>query len=58
MILDGTPRGVHVFFVQLRGADLRPLAGVEMGDIGCKLGDNDTTIGYLRLKGTHVQTSA
>ena len=49
LILDGAPRGVHVFMVQLRGPDLRPLPGVEVGDIGAKLGDNDTNIGYLRL---------
>ena len=53
MILNGKPMGVHVFFVQMRGPDLKPLPGIEMGDIGAKLGDNDATIGYLRM--THVR---
>ena len=53
LILNGESKGVHVFFVQLRGPDLTPLKGIEMGDIGRKIGDNDTPIGYLRLnKGT------
>ena len=55
MILpDGTNKGVHVYFVQLRGADLRPLPGIEMGDIGAKLGDNDTPIGYLRMRDVRI----
>ena len=33
------PMGVHVFMVQMRGPDLKPLPGIEMGDIGSKLGD-------------------
>ncbi len=55
MILPGgVNKGVHVFFVQMRGADLKPLPGVEIGDIGPKLGDNDTPIGYLRLDRVRV----
>ena len=54
LIFDGKPRGVHVFFVQLRGPDLKPLPGIEMGDIGAKLGDNDTPIGYLRMKNVRI----
>jgi acyl-CoA oxidase len=34
---DGVERGVHVFHVQLRGDDLLPLPGIEMGDIGDKV---------------------
>ena len=37
LILKGKSMGVHVFFVQLRGSNLEPLPGVEMGDVGkCK----------------------
>ena len=54
MILRGKVRGVHVFFVQLRGEDLLPLPGVEIGECGPKLGDNDTPIGYLRLRGVRI----
>lgn len=54
MILNGEKKGVHVYFVQLRGVDLKPLPGISMGDIGPKLGDNDTSIGYLRMKNVRV----
>lgn len=54
MILKGKAMGVHVFFVQLRGGDLRALPGIEIGDLGAKLGDNDAPIGYLRLKDVHI----
>ena len=46
--------GVHVFMVQMRGPDLKPLPGIEMGDIGSKLGDNDATIGYLRMTNVRI----
>ena len=54
MILNGKPMGVHVFMVQMRGPDLKPLPGIEMGDIGSKLGDNDATIGYLRMTNVRI----
>ena len=54
MILNGSNKGVHVYFVQLRGADLKPLPGIEIGDIGAKLGDNDTPIGYLRMRNVRI----
>ena len=38
MILNGKQMGVHVFMVQMRGPDFKPLPGIEMGDIGSKLG--------------------
>ena len=50
MIIHGEEKGVHVFMVQLRDEDLRPLPGVEVGDIGTKAGDNFVDIGYLRLQ--------
>lgn len=40
--------------VQLRGEDLKPLPGIEIGDVGMMLGDNDTPVGYLILKGVRV----
>ena len=41
--------GLQIFLVQLRGADLKLLPGVEVGDVGTLLGDNDTPVGYLRM---------
>jgi len=51
---ESRSRGVHVFLVQLRGPDLCPMLGVELGDIGAKLGDNDASIGYLRLRNVRI----
>ena len=41
---------IWALFAQLRDEDLRPLPGVEVGDIGTKAGDNFVDIGYLRLQ--------
>lgn len=52
--LGGQWRGQHAFLVQLR--DLRthaPLTGVELGDIGPKMGYASVDNGFLRL--THVR---
>eukprot|EP00662_Eupelagonemidae_sp_cell21_P015935 gene15935-4044_t len=47
--------GVHVFLVQLRDADtLAPAPGVEVGEIGARMGDNDKTIGYARFHSVRV----
>ena len=54
MIIDGTEHGVHVFMLQMRDENLALLPGVELGDIGTKVGDNNVDIGYLRLKGVRI----
>ena len=54
MVLNGKPMGVHVFLVQMRGPDFKALPGIEVGDIGAKLGDNDATIGYLRMRNVRI----
>ena len=46
---DGECHGLHMFFVQLRGPDLAPLPGLELGDVGRLAGENDCTVGYLRF---------
>jgi hypothetical protein len=50
LVIKGKEYGVHVFFVQLRDEDHRPLPGIEVGDCGHKLGDNSVDTGYMRLK--------
>ena len=37
--IDGKPYGLHVFMVQMRGPDLKPLPGIEVGDVGTKMGE-------------------
>lgn len=54
LYIGGVKRGQHAFLVQLR--DLRthePLPGIELGDIGPKMGYDSVDNGYLRL--THVR---
>ena len=38
----------------MRDENLALLPGVELGDIGTKVGDNNVDIGYLRLKGVRI----
>lgn len=52
--IKGQKHGVHNFMVQLRDENFRPLPGIEVGDIGTKLGEQSIDIGYLRMKKVHV----
>lgn len=38
LILDDKEHGVHVFMLQIRDEHHRPLPGIELGDLGPKLG--------------------
>jgi len=53
-IVDGKNYGLQIFMVQLRGNDLKPLPGIEIGDLGSTLGENDCTIGYCRFDNVHI----
>jgi len=46
--------GVHVFMVQLRDENLRPLPGIEVGDVGTKMGELSIDIGYLRMNRVRI----
>lgn len=50
----GKQYGLHMFMVQLRGPSLKPLQGIEVGDVGPMLGENDCTIGYLRMTNVRI----
>lgn len=39
----GKEYGIHVFMLQLRDENHKPLPGIEMGDVGPKLGDHAST---------------
>mmetsp|Transcript_39711 Transcript_39711/g.64460 ORF Transcript_39711/g.64460 Transcript_39711/m.64460 type:complete len:697 (-) Transcript_39711:741-2831(-) len=54
LVIDGKEYGLHVFFLQLRDENLLPLPGIEVGDLGTKMGENEVDIGYLRLKDVRV----
>ena len=54
LIMDGEDMGVHAFIVQLRSlVDHTAMPGLEVGDIGKKLGFESTDNGYLRF--THMR---
>lgn len=45
LIIDMKDYGIHPFLVQLRGEGHKPLPGIEVGDIGPKLGFNSVDNG-------------
>ena len=47
LIIDGREYGFHVFFLQLRDENHNPLPGIELGEIGPKVGDNHTETGSV-----------
>lgn len=49
LIIDGKEYGVHIFMVQLRDENHRPIKGIQIGDVGPKLGDHCNDTGFLRL---------
>ncbi|CAK9114223.1 A chain [Durusdinium trenchii] len=54
LVIHGKEYGLHVFMVQVRDENHMPLPGVEVGDVGPKLGDQAIDTGYLRLKDVRV----
>ncbi|KAJ7139601.1 acyl-CoA dehydrogenase/oxidase C-terminal [Mycena epipterygia] len=60
LIIGARDHGVHPFMTQLRSLeDFTPLPGVELGDIGLKLGHNTNDNGYaafthFRIPRTHL----
>lgn len=55
LILDGKENGVHPFMVQIRDENHRPLPGIELGDLGPKLGDGANDTGFMRLENVRIQ---
>jgi len=54
LILDGQEHGVQAFIVQIRDENHRPMPGIEVGDLGNKLGDASNDTGFLRLHRVRV----
>jgi len=54
LILDGKEHGFHCFMMQLRDENHRPLPGIEVGEVGPKIGDNGTETGFLRLTNVRI----
>jgi len=55
LIIDGKEHGVHPFMVQIRDENHRPLPGIELGDLGPKLGDGANDTGFMRLENVRIQ---
>jgi acyl-CoA oxidase len=54
LIIDGKEYGVHSFMVQIRDDTHKPLPGIEVGDLGPKLGDHANDTGYMRLLNVRI----
>jgi acyl-CoA oxidase len=57
LIIDGKEYGVHVFFMQIRDENHRPLPGIELGDLGPKLGDAANDTGFMRLNNVRFDSA-
>eukprot|EP01006_Ploeotia_vitrea_P019254 TRINITY_DN51420_c0_g1_i1.p1 TRINITY_DN51420_c0_g1~~TRINITY_DN51420_c0_g1_i1.p1 ORF type:complete len:701 (-),score=71.89 TRINITY_DN51420_c0_g1_i1:243-2324(-) len=57
LVIDGKEYGLHVFMLQLRDENHRPLPGIELGEIGPKIGNNATETGYMRLNNVRIPRS-
>ena len=54
LIVKGKNYGIHCFVVPIRDKDHKPLPGVEVGDIGPKMGYNCKDNGYLMMKNIKI----
>ena len=54
LIVAGKDLGFHAIMVQIRDHEHKPLPGVEVGDIGPKMGANSLDSGYLYLRKVRV----
>uniref|UniRef100_A0A6B2L0L2 Acyl-coenzyme A oxidase n=1 Tax=Arcella intermedia TaxID=1963864 RepID=A0A6B2L0L2_9EUKA len=54
LILDGKEHGVQAFLMQIRDENHRPLPGIEVGDLGPKMGDHANDTGFLRLENVRI----
>eukprot|EP00004_Rigifila_ramosa_P015767 TRINITY_DN3684_c0_g1_i1.p1 TRINITY_DN3684_c0_g1~~TRINITY_DN3684_c0_g1_i1.p1 ORF type:complete len:761 (+),score=159.03 TRINITY_DN3684_c0_g1_i1:10-2292(+) len=54
LVIDGKEHGVHVFMLQVRDEDHRPLPGIELGDLGPKIGDAANDTAWMRLTDVRI----
>jgi len=54
LLIDGKEYGVHSFMLQIRDENHKPLPGIELGDLGPKLGDHANDTGYMRLENVRI----
>eukprot|EP01088_Endostelium_zonatum_P011412 TRINITY_DN25544_c0_g1_i1.p1 TRINITY_DN25544_c0_g1~~TRINITY_DN25544_c0_g1_i1.p1 ORF type:complete len:501 (-),score=105.77 TRINITY_DN25544_c0_g1_i1:98-1600(-) len=54
LIIEGKEYGVHSFILQIRDENHQPLPGIELGDVGNKLGDHGNDTGFMRLTNVRI----
>ena len=55
LIIDGKDYGIQAFLVQIRSREThQPLPGIELGDIGMKLGYNTKDNSYMIMKNIRI----
>eukprot|EP01006_Ploeotia_vitrea_P007225 TRINITY_DN16467_c0_g1_i2.p1 TRINITY_DN16467_c0_g1~~TRINITY_DN16467_c0_g1_i2.p1 ORF type:complete len:720 (+),score=32.30 TRINITY_DN16467_c0_g1_i2:127-2160(+) len=54
LVIDGKEYGVHTFMVQVRDENHLALPGIEVGDVGNKLGEKASDTGYLRMENVRI----
>lgn len=54
LLLDGKEYGVHPFVVQIRDENHKPMPGLELGDLGPKLGDHANDTGYMKMDNVRI----
>uniref|UniRef100_A0A7S2RBW8 Acyl-coenzyme A oxidase n=1 Tax=Mucochytrium quahogii TaxID=96639 RepID=A0A7S2RBW8_9STRA len=57
LIIHGKEYGFHCFVCQLRDENHKPLPGIELGEVGPKIGDNGTDTGFMRLTNVRIPRS-
>ena len=57
LILDGKEIGIHVFMMQIRDENHKPLPGITLGDLGNKMGDNGNDTGFMILENVRIPRS-
>ncbi|XP_025018262.1 peroxisomal acyl-coenzyme A oxidase 1-like [Tetranychus urticae] len=58
LFVDGVHRGLHPFMVQIRDLEThKPLPGIEVGELGPKLGFKAADNGYLKLSSVVIPKS-
>eukprot|EP00026_Physarum_polycephalum_P003922 Phypoly_transcript_03939.p1 GENE.Phypoly_transcript_03939~~Phypoly_transcript_03939.p1 ORF type:complete len:698 (+),score=115.87 Phypoly_transcript_03939:174-2267(+) len=54
LIINGQEYGVHSFMLQVRDENHKTYPGIEVGDLGPKLGDHANDTGYMRLDNVRI----
>jgi acyl-CoA oxidase len=54
LLVAGKDLGFHAIMIQIRDEHHRPMPGVEVGDIGPKMGTNGLDSGYLYIRKVRV----